>query len=210
MGSVMRDVLMYSEPCVNQLPTATGMNGTTQQITYVLPGDTVCFDIFSDDLDVAQTLTMTWNQTIPAATFTTAGSPHPTGTFCWVPALADVRPQPYVFTATIADNNCPALGAEVYSCFIYVTLDSSLIFLPVNSDDKNLSLLISPNPSTGYFTMATKEKFDRLQIYNSFGDCVLKKNFDSTFNLSDFSAGIYWIAVTRADQTRIVQKIIKD
>ena len=72
---------------------------------------------------------MTWNQVIPSATFGTTGAYHPTGTFCWIPTVNDVRSQPYMFTAMIRDDFCPMNNAGIYSYYIYVTLDSSLVWL---------------------------------------------------------------------------------
>lgn len=193
MGSVMRDVMMYTIPCTNQNPTATHMNGTAQQIAYVFPNDTICFDIFSDDADVTDSLTMTWNQVIPTATFTTAGAPHPTGTFCWIPSLNDVRSNPYMFTSMIRDNFCQLNNAGVYSYYIYVTLDSSLVFLNTKDFLNNSSFSIFPNPSDGVFTIQSEQHFSHLKIYNSLGECVLKKEFDNRINLSGQPPGIYFM-----------------
>ena len=77
-------------------------------------GSNICFDILSNDADAGQILTMTWNNGV-AGTLIPVGSPHPTGHFCWATQPSDARPQPYTFTVTIEDDNCPAHGAQVYS-----------------------------------------------------------------------------------------------
>ncbi len=127
MGSVLRDVNVYATSCINSNPTITGINGTTQQSAPVLPGTSLCFDIFCDDADAGDSVTMEWNNGIPGAFFSSSGGVHPTGVFCWTPTLADVRPQPYLFTVTVRDNNCPINGSDMFSYLIFVSLDSSYI-----------------------------------------------------------------------------------
>ena len=114
IGSVMRDIQIYTVPCTNALPTATGIDSTTNFSITTCAGTNICFDIFSNDADAGQILTMSWNNGVPG-TFDTTGSPHPTGHFCWATQPQDARPQPYTFTVTIEDDNCPAHGAQVYS-----------------------------------------------------------------------------------------------
>jgi hypothetical protein len=209
MGAVMRDIMMLTYGCTNQNPALTHMNGTSQQIAYVFPTDTICFDVFSSDTDIADSVTVTWNQVIPAAAFTTTVAQHPTGTFCWTPSLADVRSQPYMFTAMARDNNCPVNNAGIYSYLIYVTLDSALVFLGVNGPEENLMLAVSPNPSLGIFTIQSNEKFPRLEVFNVLGDCILQKTFDNTLDLSEFSSGIYLVNAITADGFRVIKKIMK-
>ncbi|MEO8085637.1 MAG: SprB repeat-containing protein, partial [Bacteroidota bacterium] len=121
IGSIIRDMQFIVNNCYpNVLPTATGINGTNVFTATVCPGNTLSFFINSNDTNVANTVTMTWNSGITGATFTTAGLPHPTGTFTWTPTLAQARPQPYTFTVTVRDDNCPANAFQTYSYTIYV------------------------------------------------------------------------------------------
>jgi hypothetical protein len=114
IGSVMRDIQIYTVACTNALPTITGINGTSNFAMTACAGSNICFDIFSNDADAGQILTMTWNNAV-AGTLKSVGSPHPTGHFCWSTQPSDARPQPYTFAVTIRDDNCPANGAQVYS-----------------------------------------------------------------------------------------------
>ncbi len=114
IGTVMRDIQIYTVPCTNALPTCSGINGGTNFSMTACAGSNICFDILSNDLDAGQTLTMTWNNGVPG-TLTTVGSPHPTGHFCWATQASDARTQPYTFAVTIRDDNCPSNGAQVYS-----------------------------------------------------------------------------------------------
>lgn len=121
IGSVMRDMQIYTVQCNNTLPTASGINGTTNFATSSCIGGQLCFDVISSDPDPNDTLTMTWNNAIPAATFTVTGTPHPVGHFCWTPTPNDARPQPYTFTVTVHDNACPSNGVQTYSYSITVS-----------------------------------------------------------------------------------------
>jgi hypothetical protein len=208
VGSVIRDVILYTITCANNYPTATGMNGSAQQILYVFPDDTVCFDVLSDDIDPNDTVTMTWNQTIPAATFVTNGNPHPTGTFCWTPTIGDVRSQPYMFTVMVNDNVCPVENACIYSYFIYVTLDSSLVFLNAQEISANSDLSIFPNPSDGIFEISAGEKISRVTVFDSFGKCILKSK-SARFDLSNQRKGIYYAEVLMHDGKMKYHKIIR-
>ncbi|MCB0395644.1 MAG: gliding motility-associated C-terminal domain-containing protein [Flavobacteriales bacterium] len=120
IGSVTRDMQLVVINCTNNLPTASGIDGSDDFEITVCENQPFCFDIFSDDLDAGQIVTMDWNNGIPAGTFTIAGSPHPTGTFCWTPTSADVRSTPYTFTVDVNDDNCPYSGGQTFSYTIYV------------------------------------------------------------------------------------------
>ncbi len=208
LGSVMREVIMFISPTSNQNPTLSGMDGTMQHVTAVFPGSLLCFNIFSNDIDVGDILTVTWNNTIPTSTFTTAGSPHPTGTFCWTPTIADVRSQPYTFTSTVKDNACPFNNVGVYSYSIYVTLDSTMVNAPSNFQSNLVD--ISPNPSSGVFTIYSTEKFSQLKVFNALGACVLRKDFDNRIDLSSQPSGIYFVEVETANGRLIRQKLVKE
>ena len=62
IGSVIRDMEIYIRPCTNTIPTASGINGSPSRDTTVCPGTSFCFDIFSDDVDANQSVSMVWNQ----------------------------------------------------------------------------------------------------------------------------------------------------
>lgn len=124
IGSVVRDIQITVLNCTNDLPTLTGINGTNNFDMTVCANQNFCFDIFSNDLDAGQNLTLTWNNGIPGGSFTSAGSPHPTGTFCWTPATADISNNPYCFTVRVNDDACPYFGANTYSyCITVIGID---------------------------------------------------------------------------------------
>ncbi|MBK9287945.1 MAG: gliding motility-associated C-terminal domain-containing protein [Flavobacteriales bacterium] len=120
VGEVTRDVQVVVRQCAgNTAPNATGINGTNQYSTTVCAGTPVNFTINSSDANAGQAVSLTWNNGIPGATFTTSGSPLQTGTFSWTPTIADIGNQ--VFVVTAADNACPLVGTNDFGYSITVT-----------------------------------------------------------------------------------------
>lgn len=121
IGSVVRDIQVTVLNCNNDLPTLTGINGTNDFDLTVCANDSVCFNILSTDANAGQNLSLMWNNGISGGTFNSAGSPHPTGTFCWKPGTSDISTIPRCFTVRVSDDACPVLGANTYSYCITVT-----------------------------------------------------------------------------------------
>ncbi len=121
VGSVVRDMEIYVRLCNNNLPTESGINGTNVRDTTICPGTNICFDIFSNDVDSGQIVTMTWNQGIGGATFNVTGFPYPTGTFCWTAPTNVVGLPVYSFIVTVRDNACPNSGFQTFSYNITVS-----------------------------------------------------------------------------------------
>ncbi len=119
IGTVERDLQLTVMNCANNLPSLTGINGTNNFDMSVCANQQTCFDIFSNDPDAGQQLTVSWNNGIPAGTFTTSTAGHPTGTFCWTPPQSAVG-HTYSFTATVTDDACPYFGSQTYSYTINV------------------------------------------------------------------------------------------
>ena len=120
VGSVIRDMQIWTVPCSNLLPTATGINGTNNFQIVACPGRPLNFTVNSADANASQTVSMSWNYAIPGATFTSSSASRPVGTFSWTPTMTDARPQPYTFTVTVQDNNCPSAGFQTYSYDVLV------------------------------------------------------------------------------------------
>jgi gliding motility-associated-like protein len=123
IGCVVRDMQFTIINCQNNLPTASGVNGSANNYALTLPAcSDTCFTITSNDADAADIVTMTWNQGIQGATFSSTGSPHPTGTFCWTTTANDVGT--HLFTVQVKDNHCPITGSNTYSYQITVVPSS--------------------------------------------------------------------------------------
>ncbi|MEX0965873.1 MAG: T9SS type A sorting domain-containing protein [Bacteroidia bacterium] len=107
-GDVTRDMHLNVISCPpNNVPVITGINGGNSFSTEACPGQTLSFNVNSDDQDSGDTLTMDWNGGIFGATFTVGTGRTPTGTFTWTPKVGDARPEPYSFTVEAKDDACP-------------------------------------------------------------------------------------------------------
>ncbi len=132
IGEIIRDIQFTAVPCSNNVPTLSGINNTTDFSTTATVGTQLCFDVFSTDPDRGQTTSLSWNNGIAGAIFTTGGTPHATGTFCWTPSSSDVGI--HTFTVTVSDDYCPIVGQNIYTFTISVQDNS----VPCDSIDVNI------------------------------------------------------------------------
>lgn len=134
IGSAIRDMQFLTRICnPNFLPTSTGINGTGTFEATVCPGSTINFTVSSADPNAADTVVMSWNNSISTATFNTVGAKLPVGTFNWTPTLADARAQPYTFIVIVRDNACPYAGSQTYSFIINVPVITASVSSPTFS-----------------------------------------------------------------------------
>lgn len=123
IGQVERDMQITVIPCTNTLPTLTGINGTGNYTATICADEQFCFNVFSNDPDAGQNVSISWDTSIIAGTFNVNGSPYPTGTFCWTPGQADVSATAHCFTVRVWDDACPYFGSQVFSyCLTVVNL----------------------------------------------------------------------------------------
>jgi gliding motility-associated-like protein len=117
IGTYIRDLQFAILPCSNNLPTVSGINGTNDFVYDVCVGESFCFTINSNDLDPTQQLTLSWNNAIPGATFTSTNALNPVGTFCWTPTTVGSQ----LFTVTAMDDACILNGSATQGYLINVT-----------------------------------------------------------------------------------------
>lgn len=120
IGEVCRDFQISVISSSNSSPTLTGIDGTTSFITNGCPGDSITFDVFSNDVDPGQNVTLVADPFNPNGSWNMSGGQFPTGTFLWVPSTADISSQPYTFTVNVNDDNCDYYGTQTYVYRIYV------------------------------------------------------------------------------------------
>ncbi len=119
IGEYIRDVQFAIISCTNSLPQVSGVNGTGQYVYNVCAGESFCFTVNSSDADAGQVVTMTWNNGIPGATFTTSGGNLPVGTFCWTPTVNDIGQN--LFSVNVQDNACSLNGVNNFGYVVQVT-----------------------------------------------------------------------------------------
>ncbi|HRH67478.1 MAG TPA: SprB repeat-containing protein, partial [Bacteroidia bacterium] len=176
IGTVIRDLQIYTVVCNNELPLMSGIDSTNIYTTQACLGSTVCFDVFSADADVPDSLTISWNGGISAGTFTITPGQHPTGHFCWTPTAADVRPQPWYFTVTVFDNACPANGVQTFSYGITVSE------LTVGASSTNVSCAGGHNGSATVTPTGTGP-FEYVWMPGEFTSQTLTHLFAGTYNV---------------------------
>ncbi len=115
IGSVERDIQITVLPCLNNLPLLSGINGTGSYTATICADAPFCFDIFSNDPDTGQHVSISWDHAIPAANISISGFPHANGTFCWTPTQTDAGGTPHCFTATVTDDACPYIGTQIFA-----------------------------------------------------------------------------------------------
>lgn len=120
IGSIVQDVEMWVQACSNNLPVVSGVNGTANYNIIACPNNNISFTLNSGDADAGQIVSMRWNNGIPGATFSVTTDSLPVGTFSWTPTAANARSQPYTFTVTVQDNDCPNNGFQIYSYNVFV------------------------------------------------------------------------------------------
>ncbi len=120
IGAVERDIQFTIIDCNNIIPTLSGINGTNSFSQTVCAGTQICFDISSADVNGTQNTFVDWDYSIPGATFTSYPGTRETATFCWTPTSAQINTNPYCFTVTVRDDNCPFVGSQIYAYCITV------------------------------------------------------------------------------------------
>ncbi|BDS09469.1 T9SS type A sorting domain-containing protein [Aureispira anguillae] len=123
ISEIVRDIQFTVLTCSNDNPTLTGMDSSNTFSTSLKVGNSLCFDVFSDDINAGQVVSMEWNEGISTGTFTIDSSGQfPEGTFCWTPTVDDIGTN--IFTVTVADDNCPLVGMNTYTFNIDVSIDT--------------------------------------------------------------------------------------
>ncbi|MDX2284864.1 MAG: PKD domain-containing protein [Bacteroidia bacterium] len=128
-------------------------------------GVEMCFDLPVISQDPSLDYTITWNQSIPGATFTDANNPaivntitgpSPTARFCWTPP-ANLPSGSYFFVVSVQDDACPIPGFNQFTIIIYVEdvlASSTGIGDPVGCNAVQLSALPAstiPGPYSNIF-----------------------------------------------------------
>ncbi|HEY6162539.1 MAG TPA: PKD domain-containing protein [Bacteroidia bacterium] len=149
VGTVVRDIQLHTMTCNNNLPYIDGINGTNTYSMNTCAGQLLTFFTNTYDPDQSQNVTITWNNGITNATFTSSGGSRPTGTFSWTPTQADISNVPHCFTVTVMDNNCPYNGSQTFSFCITVS------GLTVNTTQQNTNCGASNGSATAMVSGGT-------------------------------------------------------
>lgn len=105
----------------NHLPFISGIDGTSAIEMNICVDDLKCFTVNSSDLDLMDTVSMSWNKSVPGATFNVeVGKKHPKGTFCWKPVASQERTFAYFLVINAEDDASPTPGRTTKTIKLYV------------------------------------------------------------------------------------------
>jgi hypothetical protein len=76
--------------------------------------------------------------------------------------------------------------------------------------NKFTTINVYPNPSNGYFTIENDEEMLQVQIFDLLGKCVYTKNDlqEKQMQINGLETGVYFVHVTKTDNTVAVSKIV--
>ena len=120
IGSTIRDIQVYTQNCFNSIPTASGINGTTNFITNACAGQQLCFTINTADADSNQIVNVSISNPITGSVISNIAGTRPSVQFCWTPGTNEISTNPRTFTVTVYDDACPFSGIQTFSYTIFV------------------------------------------------------------------------------------------
>lgn len=156
LSTIRLDVQMIVIKCQpNNTPTIAPTSGTFNKT--VQAGNTICFDINAQDLDVSQNITISargevfggGNWTGSVATFTKkTAEKSVTSQFCWTPDCNQTRSFPYNFVVDAIDDGCPPRSRSVtFNITVVPFIGQQNITGPINVCEGDLGIEYSV-PST--------------------------------------------------------------
>ena len=187
INELVRDVQFTILACQNQNPTLTGFDSTNVFVLNACVGQTVCYNFYSNDADLTDSVFISWNNGIPNASFTTTNGidQFPVATLCWTPTINDIGPN--LFNITVKDNNCDLIGINNYGFkiqVVYSDIADAGEDIEVCSDT---ILILNGNYPAG----STSASWKKISSNSS----VLNIN-DSTIIVSNLSPGIHLFEYT--------------
>ncbi|TNE79399.1 MAG: hypothetical protein EP332_11170 [Bacteroidetes bacterium] len=118
IGSIRRDIQVIVIDCPNNTAPLIDVSNSAS----VCAGNKVCFPIRTTDLDPYDTVRISWNSSLPGATFTNNNGVTrlAQGEVCWTPDSTHVSSSPHIFTITAKDNWCKANNSTTDTISIWV------------------------------------------------------------------------------------------
>ncbi len=119
IGSVMRDLQIVVQECINNIPQLQKLTGTNGFETTICLGGTKDIDFTGEDGDPEDSVTITWNNPFPGAIYNSVkGKKKSNAKIRWTPTLSDTGL--VLVNLTITDNNCPTVGNSSASYKLFV------------------------------------------------------------------------------------------
>ncbi|TNE79401.1 MAG: T9SS type A sorting domain-containing protein [Bacteroidetes bacterium] len=104
IGSIYRNMIYMVVDCPDNVPPVISAPKSIKACV----GDKVCIPILTSDANTYDSVKLSWNQGIAAATFThtNGAQKRAQGEICWTPTAGDISTQPHRFTVSATDDYC--------------------------------------------------------------------------------------------------------
>jgi hypothetical protein len=121
IAELRREIQIIAILCFNNNPPSITTNVRSKS---VCAGDSVAFDFSTSDPNSNDTVSISWNNTIPGAvwTHTNGQSKYPKARLTWKTTSAEGNALPYTFTVTARDDACPVNASYTLGYQIIVKL----------------------------------------------------------------------------------------
>ena len=217
IGSVERDIQLIFMNCSNNLPVISGVNGTINFTRHVCADSLVSFYIKTSDIDALDNTHLSWNGSIPSATFSTSNTHRDTGYFYWQTTLLDYRLEPYTFTVTVNDSACPLSGENTRVFRVYV--DSCMF----NSVGENENELLNAQAYYSAVDRSIKLKYklneamlSLISLYDIAGREISnisvpkQTDYNGSLDVSTFAPGLYFLNIyTESGYSKSLKVIVE-
>ena len=128
IGSIIRDIQVNVLNCTEPPPYLSGIDtlvsvdsdptGSISTYNFCTDGvSQISFNIDALTNSTFTNLTMSWNNSIPTASFNVSsnGTSNPQAAFNWTPTISDLANSPFFFVVSVYDDACPLMGSFSYS-----------------------------------------------------------------------------------------------
>lgn len=113
---VMHPLVITSNSTANSSPK---VNTASTEYNFCA-GTSNCIQIYATDDNSTDSTYLTYDNSLPGATFSTNGMQQTSGSLCWTPQLSHVRSAPYYVNLKVVDNHCPIPATSFKTIAIYV------------------------------------------------------------------------------------------
>lgn len=92
--------------------------------------------------------------------------------------------------------------------FVYNECPSTVVMSVATSEAKESLFQMFPNPTTKYIQITSEIKFSTIEISDNNGKTILKKDFETVTNVSQFQTGWYLVKLSNDKETAIQKLFI--
>ncbi len=216
IGQVERDIQITVLNCNNTLPIVTGVGGSLNHNIFACASEQNCFYITAVDADATNSTQLSWDNSIPGMTITNSGGTRDTAFFCWTPSIADTIGNPYYFTVTAKDDNCPYFGVVTSTFSLIVDTSANCSPTIINTFTKNpIEIKVFPQPALDNLFVDLgsniySNKGYSIRIIDLPGRIVFQSNVMDQTSFIDVHSmkGVYYLSITDKEGNALARRKI--